>query len=159
MLTSKPDIYAAGDVTESTDLVTGETRLMPIWPNAYIQGRAAGLAMAGKPARYAGALSINAAHFFEFPIISAGLVAPLDHCVDLVESNTRAGYYRRIILQDNIPIGAVMTGDAVDRAGLVVNLIRNRTDASSFLDKLARPDFSNAHLPTELRAAVQTRRQ
>jgi len=48
-----------------------------------------------------------------------------------------------------------MMGDAVDRAGLVVSLIREKTNVGSFLDKLSRPDFNNAHLPVDLRKSRQ----
>ncbi|HUV05342.1 MAG TPA: FAD-dependent oxidoreductase [Armatimonadota bacterium] len=152
MQTSEPDVYAAGDVAETLDLLTGQKRLMPIWPNAYMQGRTAGLAMARlRGVSYPGSISINATHFFEFPVISAGCIDPSDGCTELVDLNKRTGYYRRIVLKQNVPVGIVMAGDAVDRAGLVVDLIKNKVDASAFLDKLARPDFNNAHLPPELR--------
>lgn len=151
MRTSQPDVYAAGDVAETFDLLTGQKRLMPIWPNAYMQGRTAGLAMVGKPVPYPGSISINSTRFFEFPVISAGYIDASDGSTELVDLTKRTGCYRRIVLKQNVPVGIVAAGDAVDRAGIVVNLIRNKVDASAFLDKLARPDFSNAHLPPELR--------
>lgn len=155
MQTSAPEIYAAGDVAETKDLLTGESKLTPIWPNAYMEGRTAGAAMAGKPVPYGGGLAMNAAHFFDHPVISAGQTELCDGCTELIDSNEQTGFYRRIILKNNIPVGMVMAGDAVDRGGLIVNLIRNRTDVTSFLDKLASPTFNNANLPEELRKTKQ----
>jgi NAD(P)H-nitrite reductase large subunit len=159
MQTSESDIYAAGDVAETLELLSGENRLIPIWPNAYAEGRAAGLAMAGRPTPYPGGISINAAHFAGFPIASAGFTSAVDGCTELAELNERTGYYRRIILKESVPIGMVVTGDAVERSGLIAGLIRNKTDVSSFVDKLARADFNTAHLPRELRIARQMGRE
>ena len=39
MLTSDPDIYAAGDVAEAKDLISGGNFVHAIWPNAIDQGR------------------------------------------------------------------------------------------------------------------------
>ncbi|MFH0941505.1 MAG: FAD-dependent oxidoreductase [Chloroflexota bacterium] len=55
MATSCPDVYACGDVAEAYDFVAGEARLTPIWPNAYLGGRVAGLNMAGEPPSMPGA--------------------------------------------------------------------------------------------------------
>jgi len=48
MQTSIPHIYAAGDVAEVPDLVTGERIVSAVWPSAVAQGRVAGLNMAGQ---------------------------------------------------------------------------------------------------------------
>ena len=159
MQTSASDVYAAGDVAETRDLLSGESKLTPIWPNAYMEGRTAGAAMAGRPVPYGGGLAMNAAHFFDYPVISAGQTDICDECTELIDSNEQTGFYRRIILKNNIPVGMVMAGDAVDRGGLIVNLIRNRTDVTSFLDKLASPTFNNANLPEELRKTKQLGRE
>lgn len=159
MQTSEQDVYAAGDVAETRDLLTGECRLMPIWPSAYMEGRTAGSAMAGKPVKYPGGLSMNSAHFFEFPVTSAGILQAPEGSTEILESNENTGYYRRIILMNNIPIGMVMAGDAVDRGGLVLGLIRNKTDVTPFLDKLVSAEFNNAHLPEELRRIKQLGRE
>jgi NADPH-dependent 2,4-dienoyl-CoA reductase/sulfur reductase-like enzyme len=39
--TSVPDVYAAGDCTESFDITTGGNRIMALLPNAYMQGECA----------------------------------------------------------------------------------------------------------------------
>lgn len=46
MGTSNPDVYAAGDVAQATELVSGEKRIVGIWKNAAEQGQCAGRAIA-----------------------------------------------------------------------------------------------------------------
>ncbi len=50
--TSDPDIFAAGDVAELTDPVSGEGVLESLWNPARLQGQAAGTNMAGSPTIY-----------------------------------------------------------------------------------------------------------
>lgn len=52
-------VYAAGDVAESTDVVTGKRQLNAIQPNAVEQGRTAALNMAGLPTRFRGSFVFN----------------------------------------------------------------------------------------------------
>jgi len=56
---SVPGIYAAGDVAESADCLTGKRQLNAIQPNAVEQGRIAALNMAGRPARFRGSFPFN----------------------------------------------------------------------------------------------------
>jgi NAD(P)H-nitrite reductase large subunit len=56
---SVPGVYAAGDVAESTDCLTGKRQLNAIQPNAVEQGRIAALNMAGRPVRFKGSFVFN----------------------------------------------------------------------------------------------------
>ena len=56
---SVPGVYAAGDVAEATDCLTGKRQLNAIQPNAVEQGRIAALNMAGQPARFKGSFVFN----------------------------------------------------------------------------------------------------
>ncbi len=57
--TSVPGIYAAGDVAESVDVVTGRRQINAIQPNAVEQGRLAALNMAGRAAASPGSFAFN----------------------------------------------------------------------------------------------------
>ncbi|MDP1833187.1 MAG: FAD-dependent oxidoreductase [Geothrix sp.] len=59
MQSSLPGIYAAGDVAEATDCLTGKRQLNAIQPNAVEQGRIAALNMAGRPASFKGSFVFN----------------------------------------------------------------------------------------------------
>jgi NAD(P)H-nitrite reductase large subunit len=56
---SVPGVFAAGDVAESTDCLTGKRQLNAIQPNAVEQGRVAALNMAGRPTRFKGSFVFN----------------------------------------------------------------------------------------------------
>ena len=72
LATSNADIFAAGDVAEAKDLLTGEYTVRPIWPNAYTQGRYAGLNMAGADKPYTGGMSMNSITYYGLATISVG---------------------------------------------------------------------------------------
>ena len=48
MRTSDPDVYAAGDVAQATELISGEKRIVGIWKNAALQGACAGEVIAAE---------------------------------------------------------------------------------------------------------------
>jgi NAD(P)H-nitrite reductase large subunit len=52
-------VYAAGDVAESANVLTGKRELNAIQPNAVEQGRIAALNMAGRPVRFKGGFVFN----------------------------------------------------------------------------------------------------
>jgi NAD(P)H-nitrite reductase large subunit len=56
---SVPGVYAAGDVAESVDCLTGKRQLNAIQPNAVEQGRIAALNMAGRPVHFKGSFVFN----------------------------------------------------------------------------------------------------
>jgi NAD(P)H-nitrite reductase large subunit len=59
MQSSVPGVYAAGDVAESADCLTGKRQLNAIQPNAVEGGRIAALNMAGRAARFRGSFAFN----------------------------------------------------------------------------------------------------
>ena len=48
MRSSDPDVYAAGDIVQATELVSGEKRIVGIWKNAALQGACAGRVVAAE---------------------------------------------------------------------------------------------------------------
>ncbi|HEX9079622.1 MAG TPA: FAD-dependent oxidoreductase, partial [Desulfuromonadaceae bacterium] len=129
MRTSAADVYAAGDVAEAADFFSGQKNPMPIWPDAYIQGDIAGTAMAGGDKRYEGGLAMNSIEFFKVSTISMGVTNPKDpsEYEILTYQDIHNYQYRKIVLQDNRLVGAVLVGN-VDRAGIFAGLIREKAD-------------------------------
>lgn len=82
MRTSDPDVYAAGDVAQALELISGQRRIVGIWKNAALQGACAGRAMAHElagnevPAEsaYAGSFSTNTIVVGDLLFISAGTI-------------------------------------------------------------------------------------
>lgn len=75
MQTSLPEIYAAGDIAETKDHITGQPAVSAIWLNAIEQGKIAGLNIAGQKAHYPGAASINVLNLEGVPVISMGQIS------------------------------------------------------------------------------------
>ena len=82
MRTSDKDVYAAGDVVQARELITGERRIVGIWKNAVKQGACAGKViaaeLAGKevPAEYEliGSFAMNTIGVRGILFISAGTI-------------------------------------------------------------------------------------
>jgi len=148
MATSEPDVYACGDVAEAYDFIYNENRLIPIWPNAYLGGRVAGLNMAGVPTDYPGGTAMNALKYFGVEIASAGMVTPDDDSCQVV-SRRYGDNYRKVILKGGLVSGMVFAGDT-EKAGIVFSLMRDKVPADGFKEALVAEDFSLAALPEEI---------
>jgi NAD(P)H-nitrite reductase large subunit len=122
--TTAPDIYAAGDCTQTTDVSSGQSKIMALLPNAYMQGECAGVNMAGGDESFNKALPLNAVGFFGLHIITAG-----NYTGDVYSEDQSAGGqigYKRLFYGDNRLNGYILIGD-VEKAGIYTSLIRERT--------------------------------
>lgn len=119
--TSIDGVYAAGDCVEAVDVVTGSRHIMALLPNAYMQGEAAGINMAGGEADFSKAMPLNAIGFFGLPMVTAGSYDGKEY-VDEGE-----GFYKKLVFKDNKLIGYILIGD-IDRAGIYTALIREKFD-------------------------------
>ena len=128
LMTSAQDVYAAGDAAEAVDLITGERRVIPIWPNAYHQGDYAGRNMAGENAAYPGTLSMNSIAYFGLPTQSVGLVnPPLDKSgrggyETFSKADKRGNTYRKLVFQGDRLVGYVLIGD-IDDSGIYTSFV------------------------------------
>ncbi len=149
MATSRPDVYACGDIAEAYDFVYAENRLTPIWPNAYLGGRIAGLNMAGTPTEYQGGTAMNSMKYFGVNIVSAGLVNPPDDSYQVV-SQKHGDIYKKVVVKNGLIAGLVFAGD-IEKSGIVYNLMKDRVDVDSFKEALVADDFGLASLPEQIR--------
>lgn len=133
MKTSAEGVYAAGDVAQALDLLAGENRVLPIWPNAYNQGYCAGKNMAGESVEYSGGLSMNSISFYGLPTISVGTVNPPVED-DSYEISTildqKKKSYRKLVLKDNRLVGYVLVGD-IDKAGMFTAFVKFKLPVKS----------------------------
>ena len=118
--TTVPDIYAAGDCTQTFDVSSGDSRIMAVLPNAYMQGECAGINMACGEKVFDKAMPMNAIGFFGMHMITAGTYS--GEMIALEDSDC----YRRFFFGDNRLNGFILIGD-VAKAGIYTNLIRERT--------------------------------
>ena len=113
--TSLTDVYAAGDCAEGYDSSIDKNRVLDILPNAYFQGRCAGINLAGEENSFEIGIPMNAVGFFGLHVLSAGVYEG-----ECLQEKYKDGYF---ILIGNIA-----------RAGIYTSLIRNKTDLNT-LDK------------------------
>lgn len=124
MSTTLPDIYAAGDCTESADLSSGTKKVMAILPNAYAEGRCAGINMAGKPEELKNEIPMNSIGFFGYHTMSAG---------SYYTEETGGKEYifkgqdclKKFYTKDGYLTGFVLI-NATNKAGIYTNMIRSQ---------------------------------
>ena len=133
------NIFAAGDVTEIRNVVTGQTDVLPGWGAACIQGRVAGANMVGQPETYPGSLMENITTLFGLPLATVGLVRATDgySTEEIQFSDPQQIMYRKILVGENRIVGAILLGMAED-AGVIRNLILNKVDVSIWKDEIAK---------------------
>lgn len=124
MKTSIEDIYAAGDCSEGYDSSIGQNRVLAILPNAYMQGFAAGVNMAGGDKVFDNAIPMNSIGFFGLHVMTAG-----SYDGELFEEK-RDGVLKRFFVRDNTLIGFMLIGET-DRAGIYTSMIREKVSLDS----------------------------
>lgn len=131
MKTSVADVYAAGDCAEGYDASIGANRVLAILPNAYMQGRTAGINMAGGEADFSTGIPMNSIGFFGLHIMSAG-------SYDGERSEIRRGdVLKRFFVKDGYLGGYMLIGET-DRAGIYTALVREKTPLSEIDFEAAR---------------------
>lgn len=132
--TNRPGIYAAGDVVEFADMVTGRFAVNANWPNAFIQGRIAGVNMAGTPLAYDGSIGMNSIECGGVPTITMGMVDPRSGEYD---SRSHAApenrLYRKLVFRGGRLVGAILIG-RIEGAGILLRLINERIDVTGIED-------------------------
>lgn len=118
--TSVPNIYAAGDCCESMDASSGETKMMALLPNAYMQGECAGMNMSGVDFVFDKAIPMNAIGLFGKHIITAGTYT--GHVYFEADENN----YKKLYYSNNRLNGYIMLGN-IEKAGIYTTLVREKT--------------------------------
>jgi NADPH-dependent 2,4-dienoyl-CoA reductase/sulfur reductase-like enzyme len=78
MRSSIPTLYAAGDVAQGKNLLSGRHEIIGLWSNARYQGRAAGRSLASAPSGYPGGIPHNITHVGHMLFASMGCVDDYD---------------------------------------------------------------------------------
>jgi len=128
--TNIPNVWAAGDCTETFEEAFGKTTTNLVWPRASEQGKVAGLNMVGIPKEYRGWFWMNSFQFYGLSCISVGNVRPHGGRFEvMINQNLRDGVYRKVILKDNKIIGALFVGK-ITTIGTINGLIKKQIDVS-----------------------------
>jgi len=158
METSLDHIYAAGDVCECQNLLTGDMQAMPIWPKAYKEGRIAGIQMAGGKEEFDGIIPMNSIEFAHLPFITAGVTNLKNESgyEIIVKEDRKNDVYRKLILKNDILVGAILVGDAVNRAGIYTGLVYRKVNVNKNKKDLLRDDFGFVYLDKQYRDMMFT---
>ncbi len=143
MQTNIPNIYAAGDVAETLDLVTGLRGVTPIWPNAVVQGKYAAYNMVGQERKYNGLIGMqNAVEFRDVPAIAIGITQAEDKEYEILKVyRPEQNLYKKLVIKNDVIKGMIFVGD-INNAGVIAALIRNKSNIAKVKSSLLRDDFS-----------------
>ena len=125
METTVADVYAAGDCTEGEDISFGGRRVLAILPNAYMQGKCAGVNMAGGETVFDKAIPMNSIGFFGLHAMTAGSYYGADLGGELYEEKGN-GTLKRLFTKNGFLTGFILIG-RIERAGIYTSLIREQT--------------------------------
>ncbi len=139
MMTNVPDIYAAGDIAEVREQITGSTGSFAIWPNAIEQGRIAGSNMTDTPLEYAGADIVNILDVFDTPVITMGMTSEqLGEVETLVR--TTPHHHKKIMVSDGRMQGVQFIG-SIRNTGPIYGLMTRGIDVSGLGERLLDDDL------------------
>jgi nitrite reductase (NADH) large subunit len=132
--TNLPDVYAAGDVAETIDRLTGEQYVHAIFPNAVEQGKLVAHNILGEGLVYEGAESMNSLKHLGLPLIAGGMMTGEELRVQ------RGAALRKVYIQDDRIVGFRLAGD-LSAAGVFRTLMNKRVNVSPFKHRLLKPGF------------------
>ncbi|HYX48206.1 MAG TPA: FAD-dependent oxidoreductase, partial [Ktedonobacteraceae bacterium] len=145
MRTSAPDIYAAGDILETTDSITRRTRVLGQWYPAIQQARAAAYSMLDlldSSSQFQSSIFYNATFLYGLDFASAGMTQlPKDgKGYQEIVGEPLPRSYRKVILKDGIAVGMLSLGDRKD-ALAYKRAIDHKVNLSSISSHLFKQDF------------------
>ena len=140
LLTNVSDVYAAGDVAETFDRMTGERYVHAIFPNAVAQGQVVAYNLLGFDTIYEGAENMNSLKHLGLPVMAVGAMTGRE------ELRWRRGdVLRKLFLNDGRIVGFRLSGD-IRAAGVYRALMLRRVDVSPFRERLVSPRFGVGEL-------------
>ncbi|WP_106744910.1 nitrite reductase large subunit NirB [Yoonia maritima] len=147
MLTSDADILAVGECVEHDGAIFG--LVAPL----YDQAKVAAKTLLDKPATFVQREISTKLKVTGCDLFSAGDFAEGEDREDIVFRDPARGVYRRLVLQSNKVIGAVMYGDTAD-SNWFFGLIKEATDVSDMRDTLIFGPAYQGGTPMDPLAAV-----
>jgi NAD(P)H-nitrite reductase large subunit len=140
-----PNVYAAGDVAQGRDLISGEAAVHAIEPTAQEHGRVAGANMAGQDVRYRGSLIINIVEVCHLDAASFG--AWDDTKAEAISGLRKdRNAYRKLLFSGERLTGAIIIGRSNDiwttnDVGMLKGLVQTGQPLGRFKEHLRRNPF------------------
>lgn len=145
MRTAVPDIYAAGDVLETSDPATGRKRVIGQWFPAVQQARAAAYSMldlldTSQPWSTSTFYNATCLYGLDFASVGLTLVPRGVQGYQEIVADPQPRSYRKVVLRDGVPIGMLALGE---RQGALAfkRAIDHRVNLTSVASRLLNSDF------------------
>jgi NAD(P)H-nitrite reductase large subunit len=142
---SIPNVYAAGDVAQGRDLISGQSAVHAIEPTAQEHGRIVGANMAGKDVKYRGSLIINIVEVCHLDAASFG--AWDDARAEAISGLKKdRNAYRKLLFTGERLTGAIIIGRSNDiwttnDVGMLKGLVQSGQPLGRYKDHLRRNPF------------------
>lgn len=131
--TSRPDIYAAGDVAEFKGIPP-----YGIWPAAMEQGKIAGTNMAGGDMTYEGTTMANTLKVVGIDLASAGNIDAENELESRIATDEKL--FKKIVIENNQIVGCIMLGDTKG-FNRVTKAMSEKHDISQIKDQILAEGF------------------
>jgi NADPH-dependent 2,4-dienoyl-CoA reductase/sulfur reductase-like enzyme/pSer/pThr/pTyr-binding forkhead associated (FHA) protein len=145
MRTSAPDIYAAGDILETADTMTGRSRVIGQWYPAIQQARAAAYSMldlldTSQP--FHSSTFYNATFLYGLEFASAGMTQLPREGKGYQEiiADPLPRTYRKVVLKDGLPAGMLSLGNRKDALAFK-RAIDHKVNLSTIINQLFSEGF------------------
>jgi NADPH-dependent 2,4-dienoyl-CoA reductase/sulfur reductase-like enzyme len=133
MRTNMPGLYAAGDVAQGKNLLSGESEIIGLWNHARYQGRTAGRNMAGGNESFPASIPHNITHFMGMEFVGIGDVETYDR----TEKKNDGKRYIQLFWKDGLLTGAnfldTYTESGVIKHAIIKGLRQKGSILSGFL--------------------------
>ena len=146
------DIYAAGDVAETRDRLTGERYVHAIFPNAVHQGQVVAERLLGFDTVYEGAESMNSLRHLGVPVVAAGVPRLEDSRGEELRMR-HEGVLRKLFIDDGRITGFQLAGD-IRGAGVYRRMMLGHADVGGYGPHLLEPTFGAGSIAMRAVAGV-----
>jgi nitrite reductase (NADH) large subunit len=136
MQTSKPYIFAAGDICEHNGRSYG------IWPAGKEQGMSAGTNMVELTSKYEGTTMMTALKVAGINLTSIGELDAESESPCIVEMDDKKGVYKKYVIKDNILVGCILLGDTKDQKKMGL-AIKEKRHVDELKGMMPNPFFFN----------------
>ncbi len=150
METSVKDVYAAGDVTESIDLISDEYEIHALWPVAMEQARIAATNMAGYSWKYPKEVSRNIVNLFGEVVFTGGISK--EDAYDVYKEKEGRSYHK-ILVRDGKLVGFIFVGGVLN-PGVYLAAMKNQWDISHLLNEAIKGALSYSMFKAPTREVV-----
>ena len=137
LATNKAGIYAAGDVAQGPELLTGAKEIHAIQPTASEHGRIAALNMAGQPTHYRGSLSMNVLNTLGLVSSSFGQWDGAEGGDEVQAVDTEGFQYLKLAFKDDVIVGALALG-LTQHVGVIRGLIQTGIKLGHWKERLMK---------------------